>query len=80
MIEFAVKNGMLKKRTPLDPKKMHQFLNSCSCDKTTDACDAQCCCDKDCDEEEKKIWAMQKVCIEADDKVELDGKGSVGDR
>ena len=37
-------------------------FNVCTCDLTTDSCDAFCCCDQDCPEEITTEWKTNNRC------------------
>ncbi|XP_068594442.1 tectonic-2 [Brachionichthys hirsutus] len=39
------------------PNNTYQSLGSCPCDLTFRACDVRCCCDKDCSNEDLKLFA-----------------------
>ena len=45
----------------VSPNKEYNF-SSCSCNLTPNACDAECCCDPDCDSGVISNWKINGLC------------------
>ncbi|XP_021172651.2 tectonic-2 [Fundulus heteroclitus] len=62
LIQVAVNARLLPPNAGADnktvfPNQVYQPLGVCPCDLTSRACDARCCCDQDCSNEDLKLFA-----------------------